>query len=524
MAGASVAGLQDHLKLAREYALEGLYDTSVIFFDGAIAQINKHLNSLDDPLVRSKWMNVKKALSEETEVVKQLDSEKRSFKDTSVGRRPTSPPISTNKSSFVFEPLDEYPTSSGAPMDDPDVWRPPSRDTSNRRSARAGVGATRKSPQDGAWARGSTTRGGATARGGKTGASTRANSGGRASTTGKKGTGSGRPNSAKDDSGNGDAEEATSKRGQYEGPDHDLAAMLERDVLENTPGVRFDDVAGLTEAKRLLEEAVVLPLLMPDYFQGIRRPWKGVLMFGPPGTGKTLLAKAVATECGTTFFNVSSATLASKWRGESERMVRCLFDLARAYAPSTIFIDEIDSLCTSRGASGEHESSRRVKSELLVQVDGVNNTGTNEDGSRKIVMVLAATNFPWDIDEALRRRLEKRIYIPLPNFESRKELIKINLKTVEVAADVDISDVARRTEGYSGDDLTNVCRDASLNGMRRKIAGKTREEIKNMSKDDIAKDPIAMCDFEEAISKVQPSVSASDIERHEKWFSEFGSA
>ncbi|RRT58177.1 hypothetical protein B296_00004892 [Ensete ventricosum] len=213
--------------------------------------------------------------------------------------------------------------------------------------------------------------------------------------------------------------------------------MLERDVLETTPGVRWDDVAGLSEAKRLLEEAVVLPLWMPEYFQGIRRPWKGVLMFGPPGTGKTLLAKAVATECGTTFFNVSSATLASKWRGESERMVRCLFDLARAYAPSTIFIDEIDSLCNSRGyfsavtnglmmtfwvqsylfkcnrgmptlnsifsrASGEHESSRRVKSELLVQIDGVNNSSTGEDGQRKIVMVLAATNFPWDIDEALR--------------------------------------------------------------------------------------------------------------------------
>ncbi|KAA3457182.1 katanin p60 ATPase-containing subunit A1 [Gossypium australe] len=466
MVGNSLAGLQDHLKLAREYALEGLYDTSIIFFDGAIAQINKHLTSLDDPLIRAKWMNVKKALSEETEVVKQLDAERRSFKEAPNGRRLSSPPIHA-KSSFVFQPLDEYPTSSGAPMDDPDVWRLPSRDTSSRRPARAGQVGTRKSPQDGAWGRGNT-RTGTTGRGAKAGGSSRTNTGARASTTGKKGTGSGK--STKGDSAvssdssnrdmnnfaiskpnyfslmlsffgnrfafaisqNGDAEDGKSKRSQYEGPDPDLAAMLERDVLETTPGVRWDDVAGLTEAKRLLEEAVVLPLWMPEYFQGIRRPWKGVLMFGPPGTGKTLLAKAVATECGTTFFNVSSATLASKWRGESERMVRCLFDLARAYAPSTIFIDEIDSLCNARGASGEHESSRRVKSELLVQVDGVNNTGTNEDGSRKIVMVLAATNFPWDIDEALRRRLEKRIYIPLPNFESRKELIRINLKTVEV--------------------------------------------------------------------------------------------
>ncbi|KAH7422895.1 hypothetical protein KP509_12G030900 [Ceratopteris richardii] len=299
--------------------------------------------------------------------------------------------------------------------------------------------------------------------------------------------------------------------------------MLERDVLESSPGIRWDDIAGLTEAKRLLEEAVVLPLWMPEYFQGIRRPWKGVLMFGPPGTGKTLLAKAVATECGTTFFNVSSATLASKWRGESERMVRCLFDLARAYAPSTVFIDEIDSLCNARGVSGEHESSRRVKSELLVQVDGVNNSSSGDDGEKKTVMVLAATNFPWDIDEALRRRLEKRIYIPLPNEESRRELIRINLKGVEVAPDVDIDEVARRTEGYSGDDLTNICRDASMNGMRRKIAGKTRDEIKNMTKDAM-QEPVAMCDFEEALSKISRSVSSADIERHEKWFAEFGSA
>ncbi|WOK97973.1 katanin p60 ATPase-containing subunit A1 [Canna indica] len=514
---ATLTGLQDHLKLAREYALEGLYDTSIIFFDGAIAQINKHLSTLDDTEIRSKWMSCKKAISEEVDIVKQLDAELRAFKEIPGTRRSSSPPIST-KSSFVFQPLDEYPTSSGA-SDDPDVWRPPSRDTQSRRPTRSAQPGMRKSSQDAVWARGST-KAGTVGRGAKSGASRTSSSARSATASGKKGKSS----STKADSQNGDAEEGKPKRAQYEGPDTDLAAMLERDVLETTPGVRWDDVAGLSEAKRLLEEAVVLPLWMPEYFQGIRRPWKGVLMFGPPGTGKTLLAKAVATECGTTFFNVSSATLASKWRGESERMVRCLFDLARAYAPSTIFIDEIDSLCNSRGASGEHESSRRVKSELLVQIDGVNNSTTGEDGQKKIVMVLAATNFPWDIDEALRRRLEKRIYIPLPNFESRKELIKINLRTVEVAPDVDIDEVARRTEGYSGDDLTNVCRDASLNGMRRKIAGKTRDEIKNMAKEDISMDPVAMCDFDEALTKVQRSVSSADIERHEKWFSEFGSA
>lgn len=188
------------------------------------------------------------------------------------------------------------------------------------------------------------------------------------------------------------------------GPDTDLIAMLERDVIDKSTNVSFDDIAGLEDCKKCLKEAVLLPIIMPHFFTGIRRPWRGVLMFGPPGTGKTMLAKAVAAQGKTTFFNVSASSLASKYRGESEKLVRILFDMARFYAPTTIFMDEIDALAGQRGGSDECESSKRVKAELLIQMDGAtsnNSAGANEKqeelekgSGSKNVMVLAATNRP----------------------------------------------------------------------------------------------------------------------------------
>uniref|UniRef100_A0A2K5ZER5 Katanin catalytic subunit A1 n=1 Tax=Mandrillus leucophaeus TaxID=9568 RepID=A0A2K5ZER5_MANLE len=399
----NLAEICDNAKKGREYALLGNYDSSMVYYQGVIQQIQRHCQSVRDPAIKGKWQQVRQELLEEYEQVKSIVSTLESFK--------------------IDKPPDFPVSCQDEPFRDPAVWPPPvpaehsiQRECFQLLPIQCDIGCGflltstffytspqgRKNMQDG-------------------------------------------------------ASDGEMPKFDGAGYDKDLVEALERDIVSRNPSIHWDDIADLEEAKKLLREAVVLPMWMPDFFKGIRRPWKGVLMVGPPGTGKTMLAKAVATECGTTFFNVSSSTLTSKYRGESEKLVRLLFEMARFYAPTTIFIDEIDSICSRRGTSDEHEASRRVKSELLIQMDGVGGALENDDPS-KMVMVLAATNFPWDIDEALRRRLEKRIYIPLPTAKGRAELLKINLREVELDPDIQLEDIAEKIEGYSGADITNVCR------------------------------------------------------------------
>jgi vacuolar protein-sorting-associated protein 4 len=192
--------------------------------------------------------------------------------------------------------------------------------------------------------------------------------------------------------------------GELDDDNKKLRGALSSAILSETPNVKWEDVAGLEQAKDALKEAVILPIKFPHLFVGKRTPWRGILMYGPPGTGKSFLAKAVATEAKSTFFAVSSSDLVSKWMGESERLVKQLFTMARENKPAIIFIDEVDSLCGTRG-EGESEASRRIKTEFLVQMQGV---GTDDTG----VLVLGATNLPWALDMAIKRRFEKVHYLP----------------------------------------------------------------------------------------------------------------
>ena len=233
-----------------------------------------------------------------------------------------------------------------------------------------------------------------------------------------------------------------------------FAKQILNEIVVHGDEVHWDDVAGLHSAKKALKEAVVYPFLRPDLFSGLREPARGMLLFGPPGTGKTMLARAVATESRSTFFAITASTLTSKWHGESEKLVRALFALAKAMAPSIIFVDEIDALLSSRGGGTEHEASRRSKTEFLIGWSDLQKAAAGKDtgvGDASRVLVLAATNCPWDIDDAARRRFVRRQYIPLPEPETREVQIRGLLKSQKHSlTDDDILALTAYTDGKFG--------------------------------------------------------------------------
>lgn len=319
-----------------------------------------------------------------------------------------------------------------------------------------------------------------------------------------------------------------------------LRGALAGAILSEKPNVKWDDIAGLEGAKEALKEAVILPVKFPQLFVGNRKPTSGILLYGPPGTGKSYLAKAVATEANSTFFSVSSSDLVSKWMGESERLVKQLFTMARENKPSIIFIDEVDALCGPRG-EGESEASRRIKTELLVQMNGV---GNDSQG----VLVLGATNIPWQLDAAIRRRFERRIYIPLPEVEARTRMFEINIGEVPCeCTNADYRTLAEMTDGYSGHDVAVVVRDALMQPIRKiqqathfkpvidEIDGKEKltpcspgdEGAREMSWVDIGTDelkepPLTIKDFIKAIKNNRPTVNEADIANHVKFTEDFG--
>ena len=280
-------------------------------------------------------------------------------------------------------------------------------------------------------------------------------------------------------------------------------------------------IASLETAKRLLSEAIVLPLVMPEFFTGIRQPWKGVMLFGPPGTGKTLLAKAVCGFSNSTFFNCSASSLISKYRGESEKIVRVLFEAAHLLSPAVVFLDEVDALVSSR-REDEHEASRRLKTEFFSQMDGIHSGGTGDKTSS--VMVLATTNCPWDLDEAMRRRLEKRIYIPLPDEITRLSVFRISLKDIPLSSDVNYNELAALTEGYSGADIHVVCREASMMPMRRLLSMLSPKEIQDMRQcGELVIPRVLQKDILLAITNTKPSVSKEILIKYAEFEREYGS-
>ncbi len=285
-----------------------------------------------------------------------------------------------------------------------------------------------------------------------------------------------------------------------------------REVLIEVPNVRWDDIGGLEDVKQELREAVEWPLKYPKAFErlGITPP-KGILLYGPPGTGKTLLAKAVANESEANFIAIRGPEVLSKWVGETEKRIREIFRKARQAAPTVVFIDEIDAIAPARGS---YEGGRHLDTlinQLLTEMDGIQeNSG---------VVVIGATNRPDIIDPALLRpgRFDRLILVPAPDEKARLEIFKVHTRRVPLAEDVDLAELAKKTEGYSGADIEALVREAALIALRRAVSRLPREVVEKQGEEFLESLKVSRRDFEMALRKVRPSITPYMIDYYKNF-------
>lgn len=282
-------------------------------------------------------------------------------------------------------------------------------------------------------------------------------------------------------------------------------------------GVKFDDIGALEDVKKALNELVILPMRRPELFShgNLLRPCKGILLFGPPGTGKTLLAKALATEAGANFISITGSALTSKWFGDAEKLTKALFSFASKLAPVIIFVDEVDSLLGARGGGFEHEATRRMRNEFMAAWDGLR----SKDSQR--ILILGATNRPFDLDDAVIRRLPRRIYVDLPDAGNRMKILKIFLAQENIGCNFSFEELANATEGYSGSDLKNLCIAAAYRPVQELL-----EEENKGGKNDAAGvlRPLNLDDFIQSKAKVGSSVAydAASMNELRKWNEQYG--